>query len=223
MSELDQLYWHSGLPIAEVAARCGHPPAHLHRHTTPLDAGLACYRCAAPLAYTSRSQRDSGRLRCRCGCTRSSRRPLPGVSAPAVVGGVVLAVRSDRDPGWGIERSADTLAKAGIAWGGELLLVDGTAPDVVHAVSLLEPDVLAVRSLCDLGATQTERLQVLFTLTRMRWRVLAAMDLHVRPRRPVAARDLDELDDELPYPGELGFVSRLVNATARFGAGDWEW
>jgi hypothetical protein len=223
MSELDQLYWHSDLPIAEVAARCGYPSAHLHRHATPLDAGLACYRCAASLAYTSRSQRDSGRLRCRCGCTRAPRRPRPDGSVPAVVGGVVLAVRSDRDPGWAIDRAADALADAGIAWGGELLLVDGTAPDVVRAVSSLEPDVLAVRSLCDLGATQPERLQVLFALTRMRWRVLAAMDLHVHPHRPIVARDLYELDDEPPYPGELGFTSRLVDATARFGHGEWEW
>jgi hypothetical protein len=223
MSELDQLYWHSDLPIAEVAARCGHPPAHLHRHATPLDAGLACYRCAAPLAYTSRSQRDGGRLRCRCGCTRSPRRPLLDGSAPGVVGGVVLAVRSDRDPGWGIERSVDALAAARISWSGELLLVDGTAPDVVRAVSSMEPDVLALRSLRDLGATQTERLQVLFTLTRMRWRVLAAMDLQVRPHRPIASRDLYELDDEAPYPGGLGFTSRLVNATASLGSGEWEW
>jgi hypothetical protein len=223
MSELDQLYWHSDLPIAEVAAHCGYPPARLHRHVTPLVAGLACYRCSAPLAYSSRSQRATGRLRCRCGCTRSdpARRPRHEGSSPTVVGGVVLAVRTDRDPGWGIESSAGALAAAGIAWGGELLLVDGSAPDVVHAVSSLAPDVLAVRSLGDLGATQTERLQVLFTLTRMRWRVLAATDLHVHRHRPLARFDLDELDDEPPWPGGLGFASRLVDATARFGTGDW--
>jgi hypothetical protein len=225
MSELDQLYWHSEVPIAEVAARCGHPPAHLHRHVTPLPSGVACYRCASPLAFTSRSQRDGGRLRCRCGCTRSSpvdRRQRDG-PMPVVVGGVVLAVRTDRDPGPGIELSADALAAAGIAWSGGLVLVDGTATDVVRAVSSLRPDVLAVRSLCDLGATQTERLQVLFTLTRMRWRVLAAVDLHVDRHGPIVAGDLDDLDDEAPYPGERGFASRLVDATARFGAGRWRW
>ena len=59
--------------------------------------------------------------------------------------------------------------------------------------------MVAVHALTDLAATQTERLQVLFTLTRMRWRVVAASDVHIA--EPVTGRRLDGLADETDEDG----------------------
>src|SRR5262245_17385402 len=73
LANLDQLYWHTDLPVATVAAQVGLPTGSLHTHVTPLPAGVACYRCGEPLLFTSRSTRDGQRLRCRaCGCSRRS-------------------------------------------------------------------------------------------------------------------------------------------------------
>jgi hypothetical protein len=224
MSELDDLYWHSDLAVTEVAARCGVPAARLHARVAPFDTGLPCYRCGESVGYSSRSQREEGRPRCLlCGCTRRdpaharpSRWPR---AAPSLVGGVVMVCDAGDDIGWDVEACVDVLAKAGIAWGDDLVIVAAGSTDVagdfLRAAGERPPGVLAVPSLAELGATQSERLQALFGLTRMRWRVLTAGSIHVcRPSRPITAGDLDELDDEPRYPGELGFVSRLVDATA---------
>ena len=73
LAKLDRLYWHTDLPVATVAGRVGLPSRSLHQHVTPLPAGVACYRCGDPLVFTSRSERDGQRLRCRtCGCSRRS-------------------------------------------------------------------------------------------------------------------------------------------------------
>jgi hypothetical protein len=128
-------------------------------------------------------------------------------------------VRDDGDDiGWDVESCVNALAEAGVDWGGDLVLVaarsNDAGGDFVRAAGVRPPGVLAVPSLVELGATQSERLQALFSLTRMRWRVITAASTHVRwPCRSITAADLDELDDEPPYPGELGFVSRLVDAT----------
>jgi hypothetical protein len=223
MSELDDLYWHSDLPVSALAARCGIPATRLHARVSPLDANLPCYRCGEPVSYSSRSQRDDGRPRClACGCSRRdsaharpSRWPRP---APSLVGGVVMVRDDGDDIGWDVESCVNALAEAGVDWGGDLVLVaarsNDAGGDFVRAAGVRPPGVLAVPSLVELGATQSERLQALFSLTRMRWRVITAASTHVRwPCRSITAADLDELDDEPPYPGELGFVSRLVDAT----------
>ena len=95
----------------------------------------------------------------------------------------------------------------------------------MRALGSFDPGVVAVYALTDLAATQTERLQVLFTLTRMRWRVVAAGD--VRIDEPLDARGMDRLADETDDDGWVtGYdgVSRwlgpqplshvLINATA---------
>jgi hypothetical protein len=238
MSEptLDDLYWNTDLATAAVAARCGVPAHRLHTRVAPLDAGLACYRCGTSLTYTSRSQRDSARPRCQqCGCSRSdpararAEPDHPWRAAPTVVGGVVV-VRDDgrRDIGWMVESCAGVLREAGVTWGGELVLIDAsstdTGGDVLRALAGCEPGVLALSSLCELGSSQSERLQVLFALTRMRWRVATATSIHVSPpHRPLTAHDLDDLEDEAPSPYELSLVSRLLSATSGRGAGWSGW
>ena len=193
---LDQLYWHTELTVADVARRVGLPARRLHQHVTPISAGVACYRCGDALTFSSRSQRDGERLRC-SGCGSSRRNPShssrrrSGNPPLGVVGGSMILVReSERDPGWAIESCVDALADAGVPWDGCSLVVlpDGDAnPDaVVNALAASEPGVVAIDSLLDLAGSQTERLQVLFALTRTGWRVLAAHD--VRADQPMTAR-----------------------------------
>ena len=104
---------------------------------------------------------------------------------------------------------------------------------MVKALASFDPGVVAVHALTDLAATQTERLQVLFTLTRMRWRVVAATDVHIA--EPVTGRRLDGLADETEddgwvsgYDGRSRWIGpqplsqRLINATAeRWGTRWW--
>ncbi len=223
VANLDRLYWHSELPLAVIARRVGLPARNLHQHVTPIPAGVTCYRCREPLVFTSRSQRDGQRLRCReCGCShrspnerghrrRSKQRPLEPV------GRSLILVRDGRhDLGWVIESCIDALARAGAPWDGSSLEVlpagDGRPAAVLDALGAHDAGVVAVESLCDLAGTQTERLQVLFDLTRTGWRVIAARDYRVE--RVLTARHLDDLDE-----GEdlETWSEPLIDATASFG------
>jgi hypothetical protein len=233
--DLDDLYWNTTLPVAVIADRCGIGASRVHLRVTPLEAGLACYRCGTPVSYTSRATRDAARPRCpRCGCSRTDpdrargQRPdgLRLVREP-VCGGVVIVHDDGRDIGRTIEACAGALADAGVTWTGELVRVTDVglvAPAVVRALSALTPGVVSVPTLAALGTSQAERLQVLFTLTHRGWRVVSAHDVEViRPGRPLRARDLDEIDDE-PLAGcELGLASQLLLATAgrRARRGRW--
>jgi hypothetical protein len=200
---LDDLYWHTDLPVGEIAERLDLPARGLHRHVTPLDAGVTCYRCHRALTYSSRSDRDSWRLRCgHCGTTRAnprSRSARPSIDRPAAVGGTIL-VRDGRDIGLSIDDCIGALATAGLAWDQQSLIVlggrAGDGHDAVEALRAATPGTLAVASLCDLAATQTERLQALFLLTSLRWRVVAAHDVYGH-RRSDTSRYLDELDEPL--------------------------
>ena len=224
--ELDDLYWNTTLPVAAIADRCGIPASRLHLRVTPLEAGLACYRCRTGVTYTSRSTRDAARPRCpRCGCSRlDPGRADPHHSdglrlvRPPTLGGVVVVHDDGRDIGHTIELCAEALADVGITWTGELVRVTDVglvAPAVVRALEAITPGIVAVPSLGALGTSQAERLQVLFTLTHRGWRVVSANDAAVaRPERPLRRRDLDELDDEPGDDGELGFASQLLLATA---------
>jgi hypothetical protein len=245
-SEIDHLYWETDLRVADAAAAVGLPAPSLHQHVTPRPAGVPCYRCGSELAFTSRSQRDGQRLRCdRCGCSR--RNPAPkrqprrpeGSSDLALVGRSIIVVRDGgREVGMAIEACIDALAAGGDAWDGHSLVVVPEAdrrPDaVVRALRSFEPGVVAVTSLADLAATQTERLQVLFTLTRMRWRVVAAGDVHID--EPLTSRRLDGLvddtdedgwvtgyDDVSRWHGPQPLTHRLINATATGRWGRWPW
>ncbi len=202
-ANLDRLYWHTDLPVATVARQIGLPARSLHQHVTPLPAGVTCYRCGDPLLFTSRSQRDGQRLRCReCGCSRRSpnerrdRRWSPRPPLGLVGQSLILVRNGHHDLGWVIESCIDALVEAGAPWDGRSL-VELPADDVRPAAVLdaLRPHdvgVVAIDSLCDLAGSQTERLQVLFELTRARWRVIAAKD-H-RLERALTARHLDDLD-----------------------------
>jgi hypothetical protein len=227
--DLDHLYWHTELPVAEIATMVGLPARSLHQHATPLSAGVSCYRCAEPLTFTSRAQRAGERLRCgTCGCSRRSpnarvrrRRSRPPLG---IVGHSIILLRGGGgDPGCAIEACIDALADAGAPWDGSSLVVvaeDDHRPDAVaQELRSVETGVVAVRSLSELAGSQTERLQVLFTLTREGWRVVAATDL--RLDAPISRRHLDRLDeyddgerfwDDGDGPGSLS--GRLINATS---------
>jgi hypothetical protein len=217
LADLDRLYWHTDLPVATVARRVGLPSGRLHHHVTPLPAGVPCYRCGDPLLFTSRSQRDGQRLRCReCGCSRrspnerdhgwrSKRCPL------GLVGQSLILVRDGpHEMGWVIERCIDALADAGAPWDGRSLVVvraDDFGPAaVLDALAPLDAGVVALDSLCELAGTQTERLQVLFHLTRAGWRVVAAHDHRIE--RALTTRHLEDLDT---------WSEPLIDATASFG------
>jgi hypothetical protein len=200
---LDHLYWHTELPVGEIANRLGCPARSLHQHATPLPAGVSCYRCGEPLRFTSRAQRTGERLRCgTCGCSRRS----PNARSPrwrsrpslGVVGRSIILVREGTgDLGCTIEACIDALADAGAPWDGSSLVVvaeDDRRPDSVpQALGSVDSGVVAVSSLRDLAGSQTERLQVLFTLTRQGWRVVNATDL--RLEAPISRRHLDRLDE----------------------------
>jgi len=244
-SEIDRLYWATDVPVAEAALALGLPARSLHQHATPVPAGVPCYRCGAALTFTSRTQRDGQRLRCdRCGCSRRNPNPRhrprdpDGPSDLALVGRSVIVVREGgRELGMAIEACIDALATGGEAWDGSSLIVvpehDRRPEAVVRALGSFDPGVVAVHALTDLAATQTERLQVLFTLTRMRWRVVAASDVHLD--EPITGRRLDGLADETDddgwvtgYDGRSRWIGpqplsqRLINATARrWGVGSW--
>jgi hypothetical protein len=216
-AKLDRFYWHTDLTVATVARRVGLPSRRLDQHVTPLPAGVACYRCGDPLVFTSRSQRDGQRLRCRaCGCSRRSpnerrdRRRWPRPPLGLVGQSLILVRDGHHDLGWVIESCLDALAEAGAPWDGRSLVVvsaDDVRPaTVLDALRPHHAGVVAVDSLCDLAGTQTERLQVLFDLTRAGWRVIAANDHRVS--RALTAHYLDDLDT---------WSDPLIDATASFG------
>jgi hypothetical protein len=208
----------------------------VHGHVTPLPAGVLCYRCRAPLTFTSRAQRGGYRLRCtNCGCSRRNPNDRGRRWAPhppfGVVGKSVIAVRDgERDLGLVIDGCVDALADASAPWDGNSLVVvpgdDGRPEALIEALATFEPVAVAVGSLCDLAGTQTERLQVLFDLTRVGWRVIAATDYRVA--HAVTSRHLDhldeyddgeDLDEDDPrwwgdWDGPRSLSGRLINATA---------
>ena len=232
--DLDYLYWHTELSVAEIAKRLGRPARSLHQHATSLPAGVGCYRCGEPLMFTSRAQRTGERLRCAtCGCSRRSpnARARRWRSRPplGVVGTSIILVREGTgDLGCTIEGCIDALTDAGAPWDGSSLVVlaeDDRRPDsVLLALGSVESGVVAVSSLRDLAGSQTERLQVLFTLTRQGWRVVNSTDL--RLEAPISHRHLDRLDEyddgeDLDGgrfwgygDGPRSLSGRLINATA---------
>ncbi len=235
ISQLDHLYWNTDLPVAEIAERIGLPANQLSLYATPQPAGVQCYLCHADLAFTSRSQRNGQRLRCRtCACTRrhpdADRRHAARHQAerwqelPAK--GSVILVRHGHDVGHAVENCLDALARAGRGWDQRsiVLLTDADrSPDaVVAALEEFEAGVLAVSSLCDLGATQTERLQVLFRVTNEGWWVVAGSDAEMQHRVTSYDLELREHDEDSEWPGdymndyERPFADRLINATASF-------
>jgi hypothetical protein len=115
------------------------------------------------------------------------------------VGGTIL-VRDRADIGPCVDDCVGALATAGLSWDQQsLILLGGRAGNghsAVDALRAARPGTLAVASLCELAATQTERLQALFLLTTLRWRVVAAHDVYGHRRR-YASRYLDELDEPM--------------------------
>jgi hypothetical protein len=117
ISQLDHLYWNTDLPVAEIAERLGLPASQLSLYTTPQPAGVQCYLCRADLAFTSRSQRNGQRLRCRtCACTRrhpeadrrhAARERLERWQELPANGSVILVHQGHFDVGFAVESCLD--------------------------------------------------------------------------------------------------------------------
>lgn len=239
ISQLDHLYWNTDLRVAEIAERLGLPSPQLSLYTTPQPAGVQCYLCHADLAFTSRAQRNGQRLRCRtCGCSRrhpdadlrhAARERIEQWQVLPANGSVILVRQCHHNLGLAIESCLDALARAGRGWDQRsiALLTDADRnPDaVVSALEEFDAGVLAVTSLCDLGATQTERLQTLFRVTNQGWWVVAANDVQMQHR--ITSYDLELRHDEgidsewpedyaLKGDPERPFAERLINATASY-------
>jgi hypothetical protein len=135
---------------------------------------------------------------------------------------------SHHNVGLAIESCLEALARAGRGWDQHsiVLLSDADrSPDaLLAALEKFNAGVLAVTSLCDLGATQTERLQTLFRVTTQGWWVVAANDVQMQHRITSYDLELSEDHDESEWPEDHGltggferpFAERLVNATASY-------
>lgn len=238
LPSLDELYWHTDLSTAEIARCVGVPARQLHRRVAPLDAGVACRWCGAALTHTSRSSRIDARIRCSaCGSTRQNplhRDSLPPCR-PSVVGGLIVVRERERsrwdrwDPGWEIDTCVDALAVAGVAWDPTELVVLGAVPadgaDVVGLLADRDPGIVAVHDLRQLASTQTERLQALFALTRLHWRVIVARDIDGERSQEIRARHLTHLDERYDPDGRWSpsWSDHLVSETYDDGRsfGDW--
>ena len=236
ISQLDHLYWNTDLSVAEIAERLGLPASQLSLYTTPQPSGVRCYLCHADLAFTSRSQRNGQRLRCRtCECTRrhpdadrrhAARQRVERWQDLPANGSVILVRHDHHDVGFAVESCLDALARAGRGWDQRsiVLLTDADrSPDaVVAALAEFDAGVLAVSSICDFGATQTERLPVLFRVTNEGWWVVAGSDVQMQHRVTAYDLELRERHDHSEWPDddmssyESPFADRLVNATASF-------
>jgi hypothetical protein len=202
-AQLDHLYWTTDTPVREIARQLGLAGRSVCSLVTPLPAGFRCYRCRTEHHHTSRS----GRAECSAErrwprpvtCTTCGERRRPP-SAAVLAGGLptersVIAVRNLQD--LEIDACVEALARIGKGWDEHSLIM---LHDCAEAIALgaalagFPPGTLAIPSLRDLGASQAERLQTLWAITRYGWRVVTAHDAQVS--HSVTRWDLDHAHDD---------------------------
>lgn len=200
---LDHLYWMTDTPVRAIAERLGLTGRSVSSLVTPFPAGFRCYRCRTEHHHTSRSRRAEASAERRwprpVTCTTcGARRRSP--SAAMRAGGLptersVIAVRHHQD--LEIDDCVEALARIGKGWDEHSMI---TLHDGAEAIALgaalagFPPGTLAIPSLRDLGASQGERLQTLWAVTRYGWRVVTARDALVS--HSVTSWDLDHAHDD---------------------------
>ncbi len=63
-NQANELYWHSGETVDQLAARLGMSRNALYASVRPIPAGGECPTCHEPLVFTNRSARAAGRATC---------------------------------------------------------------------------------------------------------------------------------------------------------------
>lgn len=228
-ARLDHLYWMTDTPVRVIVEQMGLSGRSVSSLVTPLPAGFRCYRCRTEFHHSSRAARSAGTERrwsrsvtCgTCGEQRMTPQAAPGgVDLPTQR--VVIAVRSRH--GFEIDSCVEALNRIGKGWDERslIMLTDGAeAIALGAALAAYPPGVLAMPSLGDLGASQAERLQTLWAITRFGWRVVTAHDMQVS--HSVTKWDLDRAGDdawessrwhrETELPIQAPFLDRLLAAT----------
>ena len=235
-AQLDHLYWMTDTPVREIAGQLGLTGRSVSPLVTPLPAGFRCYRCRTEHRHTSRSGRAEASAERRwprpvtCNTCGARRQPP---SAAVLAGGLptgrcVIAVRNLQD--LEIDACVEALARIGKGWDEHSMI---TLHDGAEAIALgaalagFPPGTLAIPSLRDLGASQAERLQTLWAVTRYGWRVVTAHDAQIS--HSVTSWDLDHAHDdswessrwhhesETAFDGSL--LERLLHDTSSGGLG----
>jgi len=69
-AKANQLYWQTSRPAGHLADELGISRSKFYALVEPLRIDMKCSACGAPLAFSSRSDREAGRGRCpECGAT----------------------------------------------------------------------------------------------------------------------------------------------------------
>jgi len=69
-AKANQLYWQTSRPAGHLADELGISRSKFYALVEPLPIDVMCSACGAPLAFSSRSDREAGRGRCpECGTT----------------------------------------------------------------------------------------------------------------------------------------------------------
>jgi len=69
-AKANQLYWQTSRPAGHLADELGISRSKFYALVEPLRIDVVCSACGAPLAFSSRSDREAGRGRCpECGAT----------------------------------------------------------------------------------------------------------------------------------------------------------
>ncbi len=102
-AKANQLYWHTSRPAGHLAEELGVSRSKFYALIEPLRLEISCEACGAPLAFSSRSDREAGRGRCPdCGAQKQVRasesgapevtvkQPAPAASTAGDAGTVVM-------------------------------------------------------------------------------------------------------------------------------------
>lgn len=228
-ARLDHLYWMTDTPVRVIVKQLGLSGRSVSSLVTPRPAGFRCYRCRTEFHHSSRTARSAGTERrwsravtCgTCGERRLTPQAAPG-RADLPTERVVIAVRSRH--GFEIDSCVEALSRIGKGWNERSLIMLGDGAEAIAlgvALAAYPPGTLAIPSFVDLGASQAERLQTLWAITRCGWRVVTAHDTQVS--HSVTRWDLDCAGDdgwessrwhrETELPILAPFLDRLLEAT----------
>jgi hypothetical protein len=79
-AKANELYWQTSRPAGRLADELGISRSKFYALVEPLHTEITCSACGAPLAFSSRSDRDSGRGQC-SGCGAAETVPAEHIPA----------------------------------------------------------------------------------------------------------------------------------------------